>query len=249
MTQSMRLISWKHIEVMNIWPHTSQICRKEQESSGIACVCAGFAPAEHSTLSKLSFTVRLKAVYPHYIKEKCLPPIDPVPSQSHAGITVIHAHLKSSFKAIASTALKTMTYSICTQSILNVSLIQHCMFHPADIIQHSMNCMNTSRVTLPCFLPFSLNYSGMCLASDTQFSDFLDGMGPAQFVGRQTLATTSMGEYTYTTRACSTSEQAIIYPFLLRKYGLDLTFTNTHFVFYCVKWLYAKLCIFLDMHI
>lgn len=47
-----------------------------------------------------------------------------------------------------------------------------------------------------CFLhPLcSLNYSGMCLASDTQFSDFLDGMGPAQFVGRQTLATTSMGE-------------------------------------------------------
>lgn len=34
----------------------------------------------------------------------------------------------------------------------------------------------------------------MCLASDAQFSDFLDGMGPAQFVGRQTLATTSMGE-------------------------------------------------------
>ncbi|KAF3856820.1 hypothetical protein F7725_017543 [Dissostichus mawsoni] len=32
------------------------------------------------------------------------------------------------------------------------------------------------------------------LASDAQFSDFLDGMGPAQFVGRQTLATTSMGE-------------------------------------------------------
>ncbi|XP_030636514.1 regulating synaptic membrane exocytosis protein 4 isoform X1 [Chanos chanos] len=40
----------------------------------------------------------------------------------------------------------------------------------------------------------NLNYSGMCLASDTQFSDFLDGMGPAQFVGRQTLATTSMGD-------------------------------------------------------
>ncbi|KAI4827601.1 hypothetical protein KUCAC02_030986 [Chaenocephalus aceratus] len=34
----------------------------------------------------------------------------------------------------------------------------------------------------------------MCLASDAQFSDFLDGMGPAQFVGRQTLATTSMGD-------------------------------------------------------
>uniref|UniRef100_A0A8B9L9F4 Regulating synaptic membrane exocytosis 4 n=1 Tax=Astyanax mexicanus TaxID=7994 RepID=A0A8B9L9F4_ASTMX len=39
-----------------------------------------------------------------------------------------------------------------------------------------------------------LNYSGMCLASDAQFSDFLDGMGPAQFVGRQTLAMTSMGD-------------------------------------------------------
>ncbi|CAB1314470.1 unnamed protein product [Coregonus sp. 'balchen'] len=40
----------------------------------------------------------------------------------------------------------------------------------------------------------NLNYSGMCLASDAQFSDFLDGMGPAQFVGRQTLATTSLGD-------------------------------------------------------
>uniref|UniRef100_A0A3Q2Y1T7 Regulating synaptic membrane exocytosis 4 n=1 Tax=Hippocampus comes TaxID=109280 RepID=A0A3Q2Y1T7_HIPCM len=40
----------------------------------------------------------------------------------------------------------------------------------------------------------NLNYSGMCLASDAQFSDFLDGMGPAQFVGRQTLAMTSMGD-------------------------------------------------------
>ncbi|XP_055016077.1 cGMP-dependent protein kinase 2-like [Boleophthalmus pectinirostris] len=43
-----------------------------------------------------------------------------------------------------------------------------------------------------CGLVVRLNYSGMCLASDAQFSDFLDGMGPAQFVGRQTLATTSM---------------------------------------------------------
>ncbi|XP_063281917.1 regulating synaptic membrane exocytosis protein 4 [Pelobates fuscus] len=40
----------------------------------------------------------------------------------------------------------------------------------------------------------SLNYSGMCLASDGQFGNFLSGMGPAQFVGRQTLATTSMGD-------------------------------------------------------
>ncbi|XP_078508048.1 regulating synaptic membrane exocytosis protein 4 isoform X1 [Lissotriton helveticus] len=41
---------------------------------------------------------------------------------------------------------------------------------------------------------WSLNYSGMCLASNGQFSDFLSGMGPAQFVGRQTLATTSLGD-------------------------------------------------------
>uniref|UniRef100_A0A4W3GR90 Regulating synaptic membrane exocytosis 4 n=1 Tax=Callorhinchus milii TaxID=7868 RepID=A0A4W3GR90_CALMI len=40
----------------------------------------------------------------------------------------------------------------------------------------------------------NLNYSGVCLASDGQFGDFLDGMGPAQFVGRQTLATPSMGD-------------------------------------------------------
>lgn len=41
---------------------------------------------------------------------------------------------------------------------------------------------------------YSLNYGGVCLASDAQFSDFLGSMGPAQFVGRQTLATTPMGE-------------------------------------------------------
>ncbi|KAI2663873.1 Regulating synaptic membrane exocytosis protein 4 [Labeo rohita] len=66
-----------------------------------------------------------------------------------------------------------------------------------DRKQHS-NCMNKTNANFhsntACFLPFSLNYSGMCLASDAQFSDFLDGMGPAQFVGRQTLATTSMGD-------------------------------------------------------
>lgn len=34
----------------------------------------------------------------------------------------------------------------------------------------------------------------MRLSSDAQFSDFLDGLGPAQLVGRQTLATPPMGE-------------------------------------------------------
>ncbi|KAG8131780.1 hypothetical protein E2320_009684 [Naja naja] len=39
-----------------------------------------------------------------------------------------------------------------------------------------------------------LNFNGVHLASAGQFSDFLGSMGPAQFVGRQTLATTSMGD-------------------------------------------------------
>lgn len=48
----------------------------------------------------------------------------------------------------------------------------------------------------------SLNYGGVCLASDAQFSDFLGSMGPAQFVGRQTLATTPMGECPKTCSKC-----------------------------------------------
>lgn len=42
-------------------------------------------------------------------------------------------------------------------------------------------------------LPYSLIFPGVRLGSDSQFSDFLDGLGPAQLVGRQTLATPSMG--------------------------------------------------------
>ncbi|XP_043363381.1 regulating synaptic membrane exocytosis protein 2 isoform X8 [Dermochelys coriacea] len=40
----------------------------------------------------------------------------------------------------------------------------------------------------------NLIFPGVRLASDSQFSDFLDGLGPAQLVGRQTLATPSMGD-------------------------------------------------------
>ncbi|MGH0147101.1 UNVERIFIED_CONTAM: hypothetical protein FKN15_010049 [Acipenser sinensis] len=39
----------------------------------------------------------------------------------------------------------------------------------------------------------NLIFPGVRLASDSQFSDFLDGLGPAQLVGRQSLATPSMG--------------------------------------------------------
>ena len=54
---------------------------------------------------------------------------------------------------------------------------------------------------LNCFLilefirfHFSLIFPGVRLSSDAQFSDFLDGLGPAQLVGRQTLATPPMGQ-------------------------------------------------------
>ncbi|XP_052354529.1 regulating synaptic membrane exocytosis protein 1-like isoform X5 [Oncorhynchus keta] len=40
----------------------------------------------------------------------------------------------------------------------------------------------------------NLIFSGMRLGVDSQFSDFLDGLGPAQLVGRQTLATPAMGD-------------------------------------------------------
>ncbi|XP_059364394.1 regulating synaptic membrane exocytosis protein 2-like isoform X4 [Carassius carassius] len=40
----------------------------------------------------------------------------------------------------------------------------------------------------------NLIFAGVRLSSDSQFSDFLDGLGPAQLVGRQTLATPPMGD-------------------------------------------------------
>ncbi|XP_055027291.2 regulating synaptic membrane exocytosis protein 1 isoform X19 [Misgurnus anguillicaudatus] len=40
----------------------------------------------------------------------------------------------------------------------------------------------------------NLIFSGMRLGADSQFSDFLDGLGPAQLVGRQTLAAPAMGD-------------------------------------------------------
>ncbi|XP_075681993.1 regulating synaptic membrane exocytosis protein 2 isoform X35 [Rhinoderma darwinii] len=40
----------------------------------------------------------------------------------------------------------------------------------------------------------NLIFPGVRLGSDSQFSEFLDGLGPAQLVGRQTLATPSMGD-------------------------------------------------------
>lgn len=64
---------------------------------------------------------------------------------------------------------------------------------------HDKACI--SMITL-MLLSFSLIFPGVRLSSDAQFSDFLDGLGPAQLVGRQTLATPSMGENT----SCSMSQ-------------------------------------------
>lgn len=46
----------------------------------------------------------------------------------------------------------------------------------------------------PILFSFSLIFPGVRLGADSQFSDFLDGLGPAQLVGRQTLATPAMGK-------------------------------------------------------
>lgn len=64
-------------------------------------------------------------------------------------------------------------------------------------------CMMDKTVTYLCHMSidnvcaclcFSLIFPGVRLSSDAQFSDFLDGLGPAQLVGRQTLATPPMGQ-------------------------------------------------------
>ncbi|GAA6081859.1 regulating synaptic membrane exocytosis protein 2 isoform X1, partial [Tachysurus ichikawai] len=39
-----------------------------------------------------------------------------------------------------------------------------------------------------------LIFPGVKISTDSQFSEFLDGLGPAQLAGRQTLATPPMGE-------------------------------------------------------
>lgn len=45
-----------------------------------------------------------------------------------------------------------------------------------------------------CFMFNSFIFPTTRLGPESQFSDFLDGLGPAQIVGRQTLATPPMGE-------------------------------------------------------
>lgn len=67
-----------------------------------------------------------------------------------------------------------------------------------------------------CPFASSLIFPGVRLASDSQFSDFLDGLGPAQLVGRQTLATPAMGKSDF-----------IVYPLDYR----SVTFPQFHDIF------------------
>lgn len=48
--------------------------------------------------------------------------------------------------------------------------------------------------TIFLYFCLSLIFSGVNLGASSQFSDFLDGLGPAQLVGRQTLATPAIGK-------------------------------------------------------
>lgn len=57
----------------------------------------------------------------------------------------------------------------------------------------------------------------MRLSSDSQFSDFLDGLGPAQLVGRQTLATPPMGEFLFI-RLSVHFAQVVVSPVTLKYY-------------------------------
>lgn len=45
-----------------------------------------------------------------------------------------------------------------------------------------------------CFFSHRFVFPTTRLGPESQFSDFLDGLGPAQIVGRQTLATPPMGK-------------------------------------------------------
>ncbi|KTF80985.1 hypothetical protein cypCar_00014232 [Cyprinus carpio] len=50
---------------------------------------------------------------------------------------------------------------------------------------------------LQMFCPLSVQsliFPGVKISSDSQFTEFLDGLGPAQLAGRQTLATPPMGD-------------------------------------------------------
>lgn len=61
----------------------------------------------------------------------------------------------------------------------------------------------------------SLIFSGVNLGASSQFSDFLDGLGPAQLVGRQTLATPAIGKILVILLFSLLRSQCQTYPLLL----------------------------------
>lgn len=58
----------------------------------------------------------------------------------------------------------------------------------------TMHIQYPSLSSLFCFFSLSFVFPTTRLGPESQFSDFLDGLGPAQIVGRQTLATPPMGK-------------------------------------------------------
>lgn len=59
---------------------------------------------------------------------------------------------------------------------------------------HAQYIQYPSISPLFCFLSLRFVFPTTRLGPESQFSDFLDGLGPAQIVGRQTLATHPMGK-------------------------------------------------------
>lgn len=55
-------------------------------------------------------------------------------------------------------------------------------------------CTRWGSVAELCSVPHRFIFPTTRLGAESQFSDFLDGLGPGQLVGRQTLATPPMGE-------------------------------------------------------
>lgn len=63
----------------------------------------------------------------------------------------------------------------------------------------------------------SLIFPGVKLASDKQFTGFLEGLGPAQLAGRQTLATPPMGKHI---------PQHVLFYFLVLDWNINVDVTT-----------------------
>lgn len=62
------------------------------------------------------------------------------------------------------------------------------------LYEQYFECILLCFYNVKCVMPNRFIFPTTRLGPESQFSDFLDGLGPAQIVGRQTLATPPMGE-------------------------------------------------------